>query len=180
MSSQFRIYNLTFQCSYSYFFESFEGFNTLNDTLQAALSLKYMLLCKIMTNSPSDVHAIVHGKAGIKYAGADVDAMRALAEAHKERSLKSFQSCLQQYKVQLQDDPVISAHIVNLYEALLDANMLRILEPFSRVQIAHVAKLIDLPLQRVEAKYAFLYRFCLFVFSLLNSACCVCATGCPR
>ena len=150
-------YSLVFawppRARYSYFFESFEGFNTLEEHELAAASLKYMLLCKIMTNSPSDVHAIIHGKAGIKYAGVEVDAMRSLADAHKERSLKSFEACLLQFKPQLADDVVVSAHITSLYETLLEANLLRILEPFSRVQLAHVATLIALPLVRVEAKY---------------------------
>ncbi len=62
------------------------------------MSLKYMLLSKIMTNNASDVHAIIHGKAGIKYAGVEVEAMRSLTEAHKDRSLKVFQACLEKYK----------------------------------------------------------------------------------
>jgi 26S proteasome regulatory subunit N6 len=55
---------------------------------------------------------------------------------------------------ELEDDPIVSAHITNLYENLLEKNLARILEPFSRVQLPHVAKLIDLPLARVEAKCA--------------------------
>jgi hypothetical protein len=38
-----------------------------------------------------DVPALISAKAGLKYTGRPVDAMRAVAQAHQERSLQAFQ-----------------------------------------------------------------------------------------
>lgn len=142
-----------YKTAYSYFFEGFEAFNVLNDAA-AVLCLKYMLLCKIMTNSSEDVASILSGKNALRYqqASSEVEAMRAVARAHSLRTLDEFTNALQSYKKELTDDPIIESHLNDLYDNLLEQHLTRLIEPFSRVQIVHVSKLINLPLETVERK----------------------------
>merc|ERR1719150_1239619 len=114
--------------------------------------MKYMLLSKIMVGRPKETGAIISSKSGLKYTGVEIDAMAAVAGAHEERSLKKFEEVLERHKAQLAEDPIIQGHLSDLNETLLEQNILRILEPFSRVEIVHVAELIELPLQRTQAK----------------------------
>mmetsp|Transcript_2711 Transcript_2711/g.8091 ORF Transcript_2711/g.8091 Transcript_2711/m.8091 type:complete len:448 (+) Transcript_2711:63-1406(+) len=141
-----------FRTAFSYFYEAFEAFNSAENEEKARTSLKYMLLTKIMIGRPQETGPIISSKSGLKYTGAAIDAMAAVASAHQERCLKRFEAVLEQYKAQLAEDPIISHHLTDLNETLLEQNVLRILEPFSRVEIAHVAELIELPLQRTQAK----------------------------
>lgn len=72
-----------YKTAYSYFYESFEALNSLEDTTKALKALKYMLLCKIMTSNYDDIASLLNGKFGLKYAGKDLTAMKLIGDAYK-------------------------------------------------------------------------------------------------
>jgi len=141
-----------FRTGYSYFYEAFEAFNSADKAIMAKENMKFMMLTKIMMNRPQETKAITSSKSGLKYDGPQIEAMKAVAAAHEDRSLKKFEACLQLHKAQLELDPIINFHLTDLNETLLEQNILRILEPFSRVEITHVAELMELPLLRIQTK----------------------------
>jgi 26S proteasome regulatory subunit N6 len=53
---------------------------------------------------------------------------------------------------ELSSDPTIRSHLAALYDTLLEQNLLRIIEPYSTVEIAHVAEQVGQGQQEVEAK----------------------------
>jgi len=153
-----------YKTAFSYFFETLEGYQTISSSAsstaaddgtvdkKAILALKYMLLCKIMSNLPDDVNSIIHGKLALKYAGRQLDAMKAVATAHKDRSLEDFEAALGKYSDELQNDIIIRTHLSALYDTLLEQNLVRIIEPYSRVEIAHIASVVKRPTPEVETK----------------------------
>eukprot|EP00794_Sanderia_malayensis_P003666 gene3666-4183_t len=140
-----------FKTAYSYFYEAFEGYDSI-DNPKAVIALKYMLLSKIMLNVPEDVQSIVSGKLALRYAGKQIDAMKSIATASQNRSLLECQNNLNVYKNELSADPIIRRHFDKLYDNLLEQNLCRIIEPFSRVQVEHIASIIKLALNVVEKK----------------------------
>lgn len=140
-----------FKTAYSYFYEAFEGYDSVESN-KALTALKYMLLSKIMLNCPDDVQHIVSGKLALKYSGSDIDAMKSVAKASHQRSLTDFQEALQKYRKELEEDPIVHAHLDTLYDNLLEQNLCRIIEPYSRVEVPFVASEIKLPPLQVEKK----------------------------
>ncbi|KAI5859012.1 PCI domain-containing protein [Tricharina praecox] len=141
-----------FNTAYSYFIEAMEGYHSQEETKKAVDALKYMLLCKIMENHTDEVNLILQGKHAVQYAGRDLEAMKAIATAHSNRSLAEFEQALNNYKTELTSDRFIRSHSTDLYDNMLEHNLSRVIEPFSRVEISHVAKLVGLDTQQVETK----------------------------
>ena len=113
-----------FKTAFSYFYESFENFDSIANPT-AVDCLKYMLLCKIMLNGTDEVNALLNGKPGMRHAGPGLEAMRAVATAYKERSLHDFEAVLATHASELTADPIISSHLNTLYDMLLQASASR-------------------------------------------------------
>jgi len=140
-----------FKTAFSYFYEAFEQFDSVEDG-NALKALKYMLMSKIMLSLPDEVTNIVSGKLALRYSGKDLEAMKAVAASAKARSLADFQTALKTYQVELEDDKTVAKHLDTLYNKMLEQNLCRIIEPYSRVQVDYVAGKIGLAKDKVERK----------------------------
>merc|ERR1712183_674699 len=140
-----------FKTAFSYFYGAFESYDSVEDPF-ALTALKYMLMSKIMLRTPEEVHHSVSGKLALKYSGADIEAMKLVAQASKNRSLADFQSTVKKYNKELKEDKIVARHLDTLYQTMLEQNLCRIIEPYSRVQVKYVAEKIDLPEPEVEKK----------------------------
>lgn len=159
-----------FKTAFSYFYEAFEGFDSVDKPVEATLALKYMLLSKIMLDGPEDINQLLGHKNAVKYCGKDIIAMQAIGTAAKNRSLKQFNevsfcfevcsfliSLLQafgQYRDELQSDLVVFKHFSTLSDAMAEKELCRLVEPYSFVQIQYIANAIGLPARTVEEKLA--------------------------
>lgn len=140
-----------FKTAFSYFYEALENYDSINHA-RGMDCLKYMLLCKIMLNNPDEVTSIINGKPGMRHQGEALEAMRAVGTAHQQRSLHDFEAALSKHGAHLRADPIISTQLTSLYDMLLQENICRIIEPYSRVETAHIASLMNLPLRQIEEK----------------------------
>lgn len=102
-----------------------------------------------MLDVPDEVNSLLSAKLALKYNGGDLDAMKAIAAAAQKRSLKDFQAAFGAFPQELQMDPVVRKHFHSLSERMLEKDLCRIIEPYSFVQIDHVAKQIGIDRSKV-------------------------------
>ena len=76
----------------------------------------------------------------------------AVSAARKEKSLALHEAAMAKYAAELREDERLASHLVRLGDELLEANLAKIVRPYSVVETAHVARLISLPLGKVETK----------------------------
>ncbi|KAK0741056.1 PCI domain-containing protein [Schizothecium vesticola] len=141
-----------FNTAFSYFIEALDGYHTQDESARAQAALQYMLLCKIMLNLVDDVNNLMTSKQALKYAGQSLEAMKAIARAHANRSLEEYERALAAYRYELGSDAFIRNHLTRLYDAMLEQNLIKVIEPFSCVEIAHIAVMVGLDTQQVERK----------------------------
>lgn len=142
-----------FKTSYSYFFEAFEGYHSVEPNGKIATkALKYMLLSRIMSNKVDDVAQIFSQKNVMKYTGREVESMRSAAQAYKRRNLHDFEGVIAEFRSEFESDPIVASHLASLYDAMLEQHLLRVIEPYSQVQVAHIAKKVGLAEHTIEIK----------------------------
>ena len=92
-----------YNTSYSYFYETFEGYRSMNDPT-AAFAFKFMLFSKIMNKQPDDALNLINSSVALKFQNTDTEAMKEVAQASKQQSLLLFEKCKEVYKQQLLED----------------------------------------------------------------------------
>ena len=119
--------------SYSYFYETFEGYRAMNEHERAGVAFKFMLFSKIMNRQSEDSLNLINSAISLKYQNRHIEAMKEVALANKQQNLNQFSKCATIYEKELYEDKVIQRHYEFLYNNLLEDNLKKIIEPYSEV-----------------------------------------------
>jgi 26S proteasome regulatory subunit N6 len=140
-----------YQTASSYFIESLDGFTLAGK--DGSASLRMLLLCKVVTGLPlQPILDLKSAKPHLEKLQPWVDAFKAVAEAVSSKSLHQFDDALRSHSATLSTDPIVLAHLHNLYDSLLEKNLLQICRPYSHVPIAALAQECRLPPAQIELK----------------------------
>lgn len=142
----------------SYFSEAFDAFVGSNDK-RAADALKYNLLCKILDEKPHECIGIYQSAAltlshlkNVVINTNEIEVMLDIGKAAEAKSLKQLTEIMENRKEDLERDPVVVSNINNLIDNLEEQNLLKIVKPYSAVELSRIAEMINLPFENVESK----------------------------
>lgn len=146
-----------FKTAYSYFYESYENYQLHEESEEIdnrlIKVLKYMLLCKIMVGSIDEANKLLTNKNTQKFVNTkEIEAMKSVSVAYSHRSLKELEQCLKTYNDQLTQDVIIRSHLSDLYDSLFQQNLLKLIEPYSCIEISHICSMIGLSKKVIESK----------------------------
>lgn len=105
-----------------------------------------------MLEKPEDVLQLIQGKVALRYNNSHIQAILAIAEAMLHRSLDEFSAALQKYNAQLVEDFSVKVHLKELNDGLFEKHLLKLIEPFSVVEISFLASKIKMKEDEVETK----------------------------
>lgn len=143
-----------YSLAYSYFYEAFDVYNIpqIKKTAKALACLQYMIVCKIMSEQLDDINNIILGKQGQKYYGPQIEALKSIEGAVREKSVLKLQDNIEKNKGIFLKDEFLAHHLQNLHNELLEKNLIKIIEPYSHVEIEYVTGSIGLPQNEIMVK----------------------------
>ena len=147
--------NGDFGMAFSYFFEAYTQSTLAGEVDDSVIldAFKYALLCKIKVNDHDGFASVLHGKNAANLVTKPiVKALVEIAEARKGRSLGDFKTVMKKFDCQLASDRFMIERLNELYEVLLEENICRITEPYSKVDCSFIAEKINLKEKAVEEK----------------------------
>lgn len=142
------------ETSFAYFLESLDGF-VLENCVEALIVSRYLVLCKIVGGKYGDVFPLITrlDEKVCRVASVSNDrVIGLLLEVSKcciDRNLTHYSELLTDEKIQ---DSFIESHLHLLYERLLEANILKIVEPYTNIKIEYVSKNLRLDENVVEGR----------------------------
>lgn len=138
-----------FKIAYSYFYEAFEGCRIQKDKRRAKKALIYMMLCKIMNKKYKELNLLVSNKVILQFNGHAVQRMYLISKVCENHSLKELEKILDEINF---EDKLLKNKITQIRDELEEENIIKLLKPYSKVQIVHISNLINLPLEYIIRK----------------------------
>ncbi|KCZ77219.1 hypothetical protein H311_01773, partial [Anncaliia algerae PRA109] len=135
------------------FLESLDGFIISKNNYGATLSVRYLILSKIMDKKFDEINVILKNKPILPFLKDEVIIFfLKVKEACKSRNLKDYQEILTHHPHLLVEDTFIKKHLTELYNILFENNILKIIEPYSNLKIEIISKNLNFSVHEIEEK----------------------------
>lgn len=129
------------------FFEAFKNYDEAGSP-QRTTCLKYLVLANMLMESqinPFDSQETKPYKND-----SEIVAMTNLVNAYQRNDIREFEKILRDNRATIMDDSFIRAYINDLLRNIRTNVLIRLIKPYTRIDIAFVSKYLNIPSQDVE------------------------------
>lgn len=135
----------------AYALDAVEGFALAKDAKLGVVSVRYLLLMKIMENKPRELQTLLAHKHVSPYRkDGCVEMLCKVAKCVSERNLKKCNDIIEANAEEVSGDRFMSVHLVFLCDSLIDANVLKVIEPYSAVRVEYIAHALGFDTATIE------------------------------
>ncbi|POY74004.1 hypothetical protein BMF94_2815 [Rhodotorula taiwanensis] len=129
------------------FFEAFKAYDEAGSP-QRIQVLKYLVLAHMLTESEIDPFDSQETKP--YKSDREIAAMQALVQAYQDRNVHEAEKILRTNRETIMDDPFIRGYIDDVLRSLRTQWILEIIKPYTRIEIAYLARQLGIPDAQVE------------------------------
>ncbi|CAH1758368.1 5483_t:CDS:10 [Entrophospora sp. SA101] len=129
------------------FFESFKNYDEAGSP-QRIQVLKYLVLANMLNESQIDPFDSQETKP-YKHKN-EIVAMVNLVTAYQRKEIREFEKILRENRATIMDDPFIRTYIDDVLKNIRTQVLLRLIKPYTRIEIPFVSKQLNIPAQDVE------------------------------
>ncbi|KAK4525045.1 hypothetical protein GAYE_SCF07G2950 [Galdieria yellowstonensis] len=140
--------NKDFESAFSDFFEAFKNYDEAGSQRRIQC-LKYLVLANML--SLSEINPFDSPEAKPYVDNPEIIAMTSLVQAYAKKEIHEFERILEENKDKIMDDSFIRAHIQELLSRIRTQYLLKLIRPYTRIELAFIAKELNIPVADVES-----------------------------
>ncbi|WUR02605.1 proteasome subunit RPN6 (RPN6) [Vairimorpha necatrix] len=142
-----------YKTAFSYFLESIEGFTIDKKYDYACISLRYLILSKIISKNQNEIDTIFKNKNATRHVpDAVVQLLIKIGKCCTERNLRLYLDLLNENKSLIENDEFMTSHLGYLYDILLENNILKIIESYSVIYLDFICKELNFEMNEIEKR----------------------------
>ncbi|KAI5137206.1 26S proteasome regulatory subunit N6 [Nematocida ausubeli] len=137
--------------SAGYLVEAMDGFILSRDYSMGLICYRYLLLVKVMDGRSGEINSIIVNKGSVfEEKDPVVDMLCKISTCVVNRDLQGCQKIVDSGSNLLGSDGFLMEHLRALCNSLIDANILKIIEPYSNISIGHIAEVLGFGVDVIE------------------------------
>ncbi|SOV82331.1 26S proteasome regulatory subunit RPN6 [Plasmodium sp. gorilla clade G3] len=130
------------------------GLNLNIENVKIIVPLKYMLLCKVLEeNNRKEINNILCENNKLNYVPhKEIQILLDISKSYENRSLDIFEKIIKNSLFLINIDKVIYNYLKELYELLLEKNILKIIEAYSCIDLHYIGEKLNLDINKIISK----------------------------